>query len=543
MGTTSKNPFIVVGRIEPQYFCDREAETATLLKAIGAGNNVTLISPRRMGKTGLINHLFEQPAIADNYHTVFIDILHTGSLRELTHQLGRAVFDMVMPLGGKVVTTFLHALHSLAGKFGFDAMTGMPTFSIDLGDITRPALTLEEIFTYLDNADRPCLVAIDEFQQIAAYPEKNIEALLRSHVQRAANSRFIFAGSEFHILQEMFLKSARPFYNSTDMLELKAIDLKAAHKEVTERRYVRRDEVVAELKAQAEQERAKLQEKGLTVDEKFNLLENGEKISVKRRLNGDEMDALIQETARLVQIDEYLTRKPSELSGGQQQRVAIARALVKKPRVLLLDEPLSNLDARLRLQTREEIRRIQQETGITTIFVTHDQEEAMSICDDIVVMKLGVQMQRDHPQAVYNSPNCLFVAKFLGTPPINVFDGVIKGGKAYIGEEAVLAHAKLKEYKDGHKIKVAIRPEGFLAGDQVPAKEKVLSLNVTQLQTMGRDISLVCESEHHTDENDIKVIIDSLIKVDLGVNKFGIKAQKTFVFDAEDEKNPRIYLD
>lgn len=225
MGTTSKNPFIVVGRIEPQYFCDREAETATLLKAIGAGNNVTLISPRRMGKTGLINHLFEQPAIADNYHTVFIDILHTGSLRELTHQLGRAVFDMVMPLGGKVVTTFLHTLHSLAGKFGFDAMTGMPTFSIDLGDITRPALTLEEIFTYLDNADRPCLVAIDEFQQIAAYPEKNIEALLRSHVQRAANSRFIFAGSEFHILQEMFLKSARPFYNSTDMLELKAIDL------------------------------------------------------------------------------------------------------------------------------------------------------------------------------------------------------------------------------------------------------------------------------------------------------------------------------
>ena len=308
-------------------------------------------------------------------------------------------------------------------------------------------------------------------------------------------------------------------------------------------RLAKRDEVIAQLEAANAKESEKLKAKGLSVDEKFNLLNaDGEKISVKKKLDKDEMDALIQETARLVQIDEYLTRKPSELSGGQQQRVAIARALVKKPRVLLLDEPLSNLDARLRLQTREEIRRIQQETGITTIFVTHDQEEAMSICDDIVVMKAGLEMQRDHPQEVYNSPNCLFVAKFLGTPPINVFDGVIKGGKAYIGEEAILENKKLKEFEDGHKIKIGIRPEGFLAGPEVPDKKKVLTLNVTQIQTMGRDVSLVCDSEFHTDENDIKVIIDSLIKVDLGKNKFGIKEQKTFIFDMEDEKNPRIYL-
>ena len=311
-----------------------------------------------------------------------------------------------------------------------------------------------------------------------------------------------------------------------------------------EERLAKRDEVIAQLDAASAKEVEKLQKKGYSVDEKFLVHdENGQKISVKRHLDKDEMDALIQETARLVQIDEYLTRKPSELSGGQQQRVAIARALVKKPRVLLLDEPLSNLDARLRLQTREEIRRIQQETGITTIFVTHDQEEAMSICDDIVVMKLGVQMQRDHPQAIYNSPNSLFVAKFLGTPPINVFDGVIKDGKVYIGDEAILSHKKLKEFKDGHKVKVGIRPEGFLAGEEVPAKDKILTLKVNQIQTMGRDISLVCESDYHKDENDIKVIIDSLIKVDLGTNKFGIKEKKTFVFDAEDEKNPRIYLD
>jgi multiple sugar transport system ATP-binding protein len=325
--------------------------------------------------------------------------------------------------------------------------------------------------------------------------------------------------------------------------ELAAMDEKAIKAAVREERLKKRDEVVADLQIEIDKELASLQAKGFTVDEKFFLLKDGQKIPVKKKLDKDERDALIQETARLVQIDEYLTRKPSELSGGQQQRVAIARALVKKPRVLLLDEPLSNLDARLRLQTREEIRRIQQETGITTIFVTHDQEEAMSICDDIVVMKLGVQMQRDHPQAVYNSPNSLFVAKFLGTPPINVFDGHIEDGKVLIGDEVILADKKLKEFNNGHKVFVGIRPEGFLAGSDVPAKEKVLTLDVEQIQTMGRDISLVCNSAHHTDENDIKVIIDSLIKIDLGTNKFGIKKQKTFIFDAEDEKNSRIYLD
>ena len=309
-----------------------------------------------------------------------------------------------------------------------------------------------------------------------------------------------------------------------------------------EKRLAKRDEVLAGLDAADAKELEKLQGKGFKVDEKFNLIDaDGKTIPEKRKLDKDEMDALIQETARLVQIEEYLTRKPSELSGGQQQRVAIARALVKKPRVLLLDEPLSNLDARLRLQTREEIRRIQQETGITTIFVTHDQEEAMSICDDIVVMKLGLQMQRDHPQAVYNSPNSLFVAKFLGTPPINVFHGVLKGGSLYIGEEKILSHKKLKEFEDGHKVFVGIRPEGFLAGDDIPANKKVLTLNVEQIQTMGRDISLVCQSEQHADNNDIKVIIDSLIQINLGTNKFGVKDQKIFIFDGEDEK--RIYLD
>ncbi|MBP5222271.1 MAG: ABC transporter ATP-binding protein, partial [Lachnospiraceae bacterium] len=163
-----------------------------------------------------------------------------------------------------------------------------------------------------------------------------------------------------------------------------------------------------------------------------------ENLKGEEKLTKEQMKEKAYEAAKLVQIEELMERKPSELSGGQQQRVAIARALVKRPRVLLLDEPLSNLDARLRLQTREEIRRIQQETAITTIFVTHDQEEAMSITDRIVVMEAGRVHQIGRPQEVYDDPVDLFVAKFLGTPPINVFEGVVKAGKLIIGGETVL---------------------------------------------------------------------------------------------------------
>ena len=170
-----------------------------------------------------------------------------------------------------------------------------------------------------------------------------------------------------------------------------------------------------------------------------NILFPMENLKGKERLSKEEMQKRAEETARLVQIEELMDRKPRELSGGQQQRVAIARALVKMPRVLLLDEPLSNLDARLRLQTREEIRKIQKKTGITTVFVTHDQDEAMSISDRIAVMRLGVLMQMGRPQEVYDNPANLFVAKFLGTPPINVFEGRVRDGRLYIGDEAVFS--------------------------------------------------------------------------------------------------------
>ncbi len=217
------NPFIVTGKIEPEYFCDRVNESARLIKSITNGNNLVIISPRRMGKTGLIQFCYDKPEIANEYYTFFIDILHTSSLREFTHLLGRAIYDTLLPRNRKMATLFIQTIKSISGKFGFDPITNMPTFNVELGDIEQPEYTLDEIFQYLANADKPCIVAIDEFQQIAKYPEKNIEALLRTHIQKLRNSNFIFAGSERHMMQEMFTSAARPFYNSADILELKAI--------------------------------------------------------------------------------------------------------------------------------------------------------------------------------------------------------------------------------------------------------------------------------------------------------------------------------
>ena len=251
------------------------------------------------------------------------------------------------------------------------------------------------------------------------------------------------------------------------------------------------------------------------------------------KMSKAEMLERAMEAARLVQIDNLMERKPNELSGGQQQRVAIARALVKMPRVLLLDEPLSNLDARLRLQTREEIRRIQRETGITTIFVTHDQEEAMSISDMIVVMKLGVLQQIGAPQEVYDDPHNLFVAKFLGTPPINVFEGLVSNGKLFIGDEAVLDVLGVAD----QPVYVGIRPEGF-----VPEENGPMTCALNAVEVMGRDSSVV--STHNASINpSVRSIIDSDIKVDptSDVIRFSLKAHKVFLFDKETEE--RIYFE
>ena len=290
------------------------------------------------------------------------------------------------------------------------------------------------------------------------------------------------------------------------------------------------------------------------------------------KLTKEEMMERAYNAAKLVQIDELMDRKPSELSGGQQQRVAIARALVKMPKVLLLDEPLSNLDARLRLQTREEIRRIQRETGITTIFVTHDQEEAMSISDLIVVMKLGILQQIGKPQDVYDDPTNLFVAKFLGTPPINVFKGYGKGEKLYIGgevtpvveneevtsevqtENGVETVTETVEKVVGYNVEggecvldvkgvsdqpvtVGIRPEGF-----IPAEDGPFTCKLSSIEVMGRDVSIVT-----THEASLNPAIRSIVDADFNINptaeavKYELKPHKVFLFNAETEE--RIYFE
>ena len=253
----------------------------------------------------------------------------------------------------------------------------------------------------------------------------------------------------------------------------------------------------------------------------------------KDKMSKQEMLDRAQEAARLVQINDLMDRKPSEMSGGQQQRVAIARALVKMPRVLLLDEPLSNLDARLRLQTREEIRRIQKETGITTVFVTHDQEEAMSISDMIVVMKLGVVQQIGEPQKVYDDPTNLFVAKFLGTPPINVLEGTVSGGKLLLAGKEIMAVPGVAD----QEVFVGIRPEGF-----IPDPNGTLECKISNIEVMGRDVSVV--STHEASVNPVvRSIVDADYKVDLaaGIVRYNIKPHKLFLFNKETEE--RVYFE
>lgn len=261
---------------------------------------------------------------------------------------------------------------------------------------------------------------------------------------------------------------------------------------------------------------------------KQNILFPLENLKGKDKLSKEEMLRKAQEAAKLVQIDELMDRKPGELSGGQQQRVAIARALVKMPRVLLLDEPLSNLDARLRLQTREEIRRIQKETKITTIFVTHDQEEAMSISDMIVVMKDGVVHQIGKPQEVYDSPINLFVAKFLGTPPINVFAGQVRDHKLYIGEDAVL---RVKDVPD-QEVYVGIRPEGFILQEDGP-----FCCELSGVEVMGRDSSVISRNKASLNPT-VRTIISTDCKVNMDdtIVRFSLMPHKVFIFNKETEE-------
>lgn len=243
---------------------------------------------------------------------------------------------------------------------------------------------------------------------------------------------------------------------------------------------------------------------------------------INRKVKKQEAREMAYEMAKLVQIENLMKRRPSALSGGQQQRVAIARALVKKPEVLLLDEPLSNLDAKLRVETREEIRRIQQEVGITTIFVTHDQEEAMSISDKIAVMKTGVVQQYEVPQNMYLNPVNKFVASFLGTPEINLLDVEIKGGRIMAGDICLREGVSVA---DG-KYTAGIRPESFKIVEEGGNAFKVKAVRMT-----GRDLLI------HFDVagKDIRTLAHSELQIETGEEiRLNVRYDQLMLFDAND---------
>lgn len=264
------------------------------------------------------------------------------------------------------------------------------------------------------------------------------------------------------------------------------------------------------------------------------------------KLSKAQMEEKVLEAAKVVQIEDYLNRKPAQLSGGQQQRVAIARALVKTPNVLLLDEPLSNLDARLRLATREELSRIQKHTGITTIFVTHDQEEAMSISDMIVVMKDGIFQQSGVPQEVYDDPDNLFVARFLGTPPINVFKGEVRDEVLYIGHDSVMDVKGVKN----QEVTVGIRPEGFVPLDKGNNEKHVFTCSLERTEVMGRDVSVVCSHPNYTGDRFRAIVDADVLKNNSHISldtdymtkpsiSFALKPNKTLMFDIYTEERIR----
>ena len=244
------NPFITSGYISAEYFCDRIIETATLTRYITNGNNVALISPRRLGKTRLIEHCFHQKQIKEAYHTFLIDIYATKNLQEFVFELGKGILNGLKPRGRKAWEVFLKSLSSLRTSISFD-FSGNPSWNLEMGDIKTPTITLDEIFHYLEQADKPCLISIDEFQVIAKYPESDVEATLRTHIQHCSNAKFIYAGSQRHMMGEIFTSPSRPFYQSTAIMELSPIDIdiytEFIKKHFTENKKIITEETVQEV--------------------------------------------------------------------------------------------------------------------------------------------------------------------------------------------------------------------------------------------------------------------------------------------------------
>lgn len=215
------NPFVTSGYVSPEYFCDRQKETEQLLRDIQGRCHTVIISPRRMGKTGLIQHCFHQDVIREQFYNIFIDIYATLCLDDFIYVFGNELIKQLR--NKKALDSFLRIVKSLRLDVKIDER-GFLTASFGVGDIQDANKTLDELFAYISNADKPCVVAIDEFQQISRYPEKNVEALLRTYIQHCNNATFLFAGSQRHLLQNMFASASKPFYHSANLLSLKPID-------------------------------------------------------------------------------------------------------------------------------------------------------------------------------------------------------------------------------------------------------------------------------------------------------------------------------
>ena len=213
------NPFFTSGYVSPEYFCDRENETRQLIQNIQGHSHTVLISPRRMGKTGLIEHCFNQDAVKNEFHTFFIDIYSTMNLNDFVFLLGNRICKSLKAKDKQLMEMFVKVVKSIQFTIGFDE-AGMINGSFGLGDIKDSQKSLEEIFQYLEEAKRPCVVAIDEFQQIEKYPEKNVEALLRTYIQQTRNLTFIYCGSKKHLMADIFTNEKKPFYSSTAFVSL-----------------------------------------------------------------------------------------------------------------------------------------------------------------------------------------------------------------------------------------------------------------------------------------------------------------------------------
>lgn len=220
-----RNPFVVGKYVSDNYFCDRVKETEFLRKQILNGRDVALISPRRMGKSGLIQHFFNQSSIREEYYVFFVDIYSTTSLAEFVYLFGKEIYEQLKPQKTQWKEKFFQVISSFRVGFKLDAMSGAPSFDLGLGDIHAPQSTLDEIFNYIDEADKPCIIAIDEFQQIGEYPEKNVEALLRTQIQRCKKAQFVFAGSKRHLMNNMFNSPSKPFYQSVISMGLDPIPM------------------------------------------------------------------------------------------------------------------------------------------------------------------------------------------------------------------------------------------------------------------------------------------------------------------------------